>query len=279
MNIKIGDIVDPLSCILNSSVGVSQSNFALTLAIVMLLVISAFFSACEMAYSTANIIRMKNYATDKVRGARLALKYCEHYDQTLSTILVGNNLVNIASTTIAAFIFSNLITNPTLANVSNTVIMTIIILTFGEVLPKSLAKTNPEKIAMRFAFLMRYAIIILYPVTFLFTKLQKASTKNIRNKNKAPTITGDELESIINTMEEEGVIDKENAELIQSALEISTKTAYDIMTHRVDVSAVNVEDEVDKVREVFLTTNFTRLLVFKDVQQINYTMKSVKTSF
>lgn len=261
--INLGVKVDPLSSMLNISNAGGNANFILMLVIAFLLVVSAFFSACEMAYSTANLIRMKNYASDKVRGARLALKYCENYDKTLSTILVGNNLVNIASTTIAAFVFSNLITDPTIANVLNTVIMTIIILTFGEVLPKTLAKANPEKLSMRFSIIMKYSMIILYPFTFLFIKLQKVSTRKF-SKQSVPTITGDELESIINTMEEEGVIDKDSADLIQSALEISTKTAYDIMTHRVDVSAVNVADEVEKVKQVFLDTNFTRLLVYKD---------------
>jgi len=261
--------VDPLSCILNSSISGSQSNFILVLSIIFLLILSAFFSACEMAFSTSNLIRMKNYATDKVRGARLALKYCENYDKTLSTILVGNNLVNIASTTIAAFIFSGLITDPTLSSVLNTVFMTLVILTFGEVLPKTLAKTNPEKLAMRFSFFMRYIMIILYPLTFLFIKLQKISTRKIKNKNNGPTITNDELESIINTMEEEGVIDKDSADLIQSALEISTKTAYDIMTHRVDVYAVDVNDDVEKVKSMYLDTNYTRLLVYKgDIDHI-----------
>mgnify|MGYP000930040015 CR=1 FL=1 len=261
--------MDPLSCILNSSISGSQSNFILVLSIIFLLILSAFFSACEMAFSTSNLIRMKNYATDKVRGARLALKYCENYDKTLSTILVGNNLVNIASTTIAAFIFSGLITDPTLSSVLNTVFMTLVILTFGEVLPKTLAKTNPEKLAMRFSFFMRYIMIILYPLTFLFIKLQKISTRKIKNKNNGPTITNDELESIINTMEEEGVIDKDSADLIQSALEISTKTAYDIMTHRVDVYAVDVNDDVEKVKSMYLDTNYTRLLVYKgDIDHI-----------
>lgn len=242
----------------------TKTTVILFVAIAVLVVLSAFFSACEMAFSTSNIIRIKNYADENKKGARLALKVCERYDQTLSTILVGNNLVNIACTTIAAFVFSGLILNPTISNIVNTIVMTLIILTFGEIMPKSIAKINPEKLAMRFAAPMQYAVVILYPVTFIFTKFQKFMMRKSSPHSKTPTVTGDELESIINTMEEEGVIDKENAHLIQSALEISSKTAFDIMTHRVDVSAINVTDDIQTVKNKYLTTNYTRLLVFED---------------
>ena len=110
--------------------------------LVFLLAFSAFFSSAETAFSKVNLIRMKNYADEKRKGARRALYICENFDKTLSTILVGNNLVNIASTTICAYLFGKFILDPTLSNVLNTVVMTIIILIFGEIMPKSLAKNN-----------------------------------------------------------------------------------------------------------------------------------------
>ena len=116
----------------------------LSLAIVALLFMSAFFSASETAFSTVNIMRLKNYVEEKRRGAKKALWIAEHYDRTLSTILVGNNFVNIAATTIAAIVFSNLITNPTISNIINTFGMTFIVLIFGEIMPKSVAKENAE---------------------------------------------------------------------------------------------------------------------------------------
>ena len=117
--------------------------------VILLLVFSAFFSSAETAFSKANLIRLKNYADEKRKGARRALYICENFDKTLSTILVGNNLVNIASTTICAYLFSKFIIDPTVANLVNTAVMTIIVLIFGEIMPKSLAKNNPENYAMK----------------------------------------------------------------------------------------------------------------------------------
>ena len=121
----------------------------LYVASVLLLMGSAYFSASEMAFTTVNQIRLKGLADNKVRGARKAIYITEHYEKTLSTILIGNNLVNIALTTICAFIFSQLISNPSLANVANTVIMTILVLTFGEILPKTIVKVEPLKFALK----------------------------------------------------------------------------------------------------------------------------------
>ena len=254
----------PLSRILSSGL-FSGENIGLIIAIIILIVFSAFFSSSETAYSTSNLIRLRNLADENVKGARRALRIAENYDKTLSTILVGNNLVNIASTTLAAFLFSNLIQNPTLSNILNTVVMTLIVLTFGEIFPKSLAKANPEGFALKFSGIMRVFIVIFSPITFFFTKMQKALTKQRKNNDEKVTVTEDELETIIDTMEEEGVIDAEDADLIQSVLTINDKTAYDIMTPRVDISAVEKSDDFDKIRRVFQETNFSRLPVYDEV--------------
>ncbi len=260
----------PLSRFLNSSNFFSGQNISLILGIIVLIMFSAFFSASETAYSTSNLIRLRNYADDNVKGARRALRISENYDKTLSTILVGNNLVNIASTTIAAFLFSNMISNPTLANILNTVVMTIAILIFGEILPKSLAKNNPETVALKFSGIMRFMIIILTPISFFFTKLQKGVVKQKKsNQDKLPTVTEDELETIIDTMEEEGVINSDDADLFQSVLSINDKTAYDIMTPRVDVSAVEKNESFENIRKVFEETKFSRLPVYlEDIDHI-----------
>ena len=123
-------------------------NIWLYVLAVALLLGSAYFSASEMAFTTVNQIRLKNLADNKVRGARKAIYITEHYDKTLSTILIGNNLVNIGLTTICAYIFSTLIANPTIANISNTVIMTLIILIFGEILPKTMTKVDPQRVEL-----------------------------------------------------------------------------------------------------------------------------------
>ncbi|MBO5909995.1 MAG: HlyC/CorC family transporter [Clostridia bacterium] len=238
------------------------TNIVLSLSIVLLLCCSAFFSSAETTFTTVSNLRFRSLAENKVKGARKAVYISENYKKTLTTILVGNNLVNIACTTICAYLFSILIKNPTLANVLNTVVMTIIVLIFGEILPKALGKMNGEKLALKFSGTLFLLMKIMTPITLPFLALQN---KMVKSKDEAtPTVTEDELESIIDTMEEEGVIDSEDADLIQSVLDLNQNTAYDIMVPRVDVKAVNVYEEVEVVEKVFKETQFTRLPVYKD---------------
>ena len=239
----------------------------LYVACVLLIMCSAYFSASETAFSTVNQIRLRSLADNKVRGARKAIYITERYEKTLSTILIGNNLVNISVTTIAAYIFSTLISNPSLANVLNTVIMTILVLIFGEILPKTITKADPIKFTLATSGIMYFLMKILTPISWIFLKMQNFATKTVKSKSDkelTPTVTENELESIIDTMEEEGVINKDNAEIIQSVLEIQSRTAYDIMTPRVDVVAISYTDSVKKIQDVFIETMFSRLPVYDE---------------
>lgn len=242
-------------------------NVWLYVVAILLVIGSAYFSASEMAFTAVNQIRLKNLADNKVRGARKAIYITEHYDKTLSSILIGNNLVNIASTTICAYIFACLIANPTYANIANTVIMTLVILTFGEILPKTIAKADPLKFALRTSGLMYVIVKVLTPLSFLFLKMQNIATKKAKKNSSMsdePTVTENELESIIDTMEEEGVMSKDNAEIMQGVLELPSRTAYDIMTPRVDVSAINYMDSVKNIQDKFIQTMYSRLPVYDE---------------
>lgn len=240
-------------------------NIWLFIIAILLLGCSAYFSASELAFTTVNQIRLKNLADNKVRGARKAIYIVEHYNKTLSTILIGNNLVNIGTTTICAYIFSMLIRDPALANILNTIIMTLIILTFGEILPKTLAKADPQKFALRTSGIMYMLMKILTPISFLFIKMQSIATKKAKNPiDDEPTVTEGELESIIDTMEEEGVIGHDNADMMQGVLDLQTHTAYDIMTPRVDVSAINYTESVKNIQDVFMDTMYSRLPVYDE---------------
>lgn len=230
--------------------------------VIVLIMFSAFFSASETAFTKANMLRLRSYADEKKKGARRAIYICEHSDKALSTILVGNNLVNIASTTICAYLFSKFIVNPTLSNLMNTVIMTIIILIFGEILPKSISKADPDKIAMKFSGILYFLMKILTPISFVFGGLQKLVTR--KNKNDAPTVTEDELESIIDTMNEEGVIDNDEADILQGAIDIKTKTVGDIMTPRVDIVAISIDDSLETVKDLFIEHQFSRMPVYEN---------------
>lgn len=240
-------------------------NIWLYIFAILLLGCSAYFSASELAFTTVNQIRLKNLADNKVRGARKAIYIVEHYNKTLSTILIGNNLINIGTTTICAYIFSTLIKSPTLANVLNTVIMTLIILTFGEILPKTIAKADPQKFALRTSGIMYILLKVLTPISWIFIKMQSVATKKSKNQiDDEPTVTEGELESIIDTMEEEGVIDHDNADIMQGVLDLQSRTAYDIMTPRVDVSAINYTDSVKNIQDVFMQTMYSRLPVYDE---------------
>ena len=257
--------MEPVPSMQLCAISLGGVNIWLYAVCLFLLLGSAYFSASEMAFTTVNQIRLRSLADNKVKGARKAIYITEHYDKTLSTILVGNNLVNIALTTICAYIFSTLISNPSLANILNTVIMTIIVLIFGEILPKTIAKVDPMKFALGSSGLMYVIMKVLTPITVVFLKMQGFASKSAK-KNGAdshePTVTENELESIIDTMEEEGVIDSQDAEMIQGVLDIQSKTAYDIMTPRVDISAINYAESVKNIQDMFLKTMYSRLPVY-----------------
>lgn len=242
------------------------SNFTeqipLFILLIILLMFSAFFSASETSFSSVNIIRLKNFAEEKRRGAKKAVYIAEKFDLTLTTLLVGNNLVNIAATTIGAYVFSQTILNPTVANVLNTVVMTIIILIFAEIIPKSFAKENAEKLALKLSGFLFIIIKIFYPVSWLFIKLKKIMIKD--NGLATPYVTETELESIIDVMETEGVLESDNADLLQSAITLSARTVYDIMTPRVDIVAIDANDDIDKIKETFFEHKFTRIPVYED---------------
>ena len=230
-------------------------------AIVLLIACSAFFSSSETAFSTVNALRIKNYADEKVRGARRAQYIMDHFDMALTSLLVGNNLVNIASTTLLASLFAKFIVNPTLQNILNTVVMTIVILIFGEILPKSYAKHNAEKLALKVSGILYAFMKIIYILAIPFYGLQKLMLRKSK-ANIEPTITEDDLESIVDTMEEEGVIDTENAEMIQGILDITERTVYEIMVPRVDMVAIPLDITTEELKQNFVENQYSRLPVY-----------------
>ena len=239
----------------------------LTLALVfigiILLLMSSFFSSSETAFSTVNVMRLRTYALDKKKGARKALWIAENYDRAVTTILVGNNFVNIAATTLATIAFGIVITNPTAANILNTIIMTVIVLTFGEILPNFFAKENAERFTLAFSGILYFLIKLLFPIVIIFIGIKKLLLKK-KDEDEQPTVTEEELESIIDTMEEEGVIDKDDASLIQSVLDIGERTVNDIMIPRIDFIAVENTSSIEEIKRIFIEYKFSRLPVYKE---------------
>lgn len=266
--------VDPLSPYLSIiNVGFLQGtrnitiNVALLILLVLLLRASAYFSATETAISSVNILRLRSYADEKKKGAKKAVFIVEHFEDALTTILIGNNFVNIAATVIAAYLFTGLFENDLLATVLNTFIMTLIVITFGEVLPKTKGKELDERVALRNAGTLLFLMKLFSPLVHVFARITNASRarrmKKGEKKNE-PTYTEDELEDVIGVMKDEGVIDQQDEALLTNAATLGDKTVYDIMTPRVDVVALSLDASPEEILKVFLEYQYSRIAVYKE---------------
>lgn len=228
---------------------------------VVLVVLSAFFSATETAFSSMNRIKVKNQADNGDKKAKLMLKLADQYDKLLSTILIGNNIVNIALSSIATLFFVELL-GASGATVS-TAIITVIVLIFGEISPKSMAKEVPESFARFSAPIMKLLMWVMTPVTFLFSLWKKLLTKLIKVNNDTG-MTEDELLTIVEEAEQGGGIDEEESELIRNAIEFTAREAKDILIPRVDVEAVEINDDRETIYQKFLETDYSRMPVYED---------------
>lgn len=231
------------------------------LFISMLILMSAYFSASETAFFSMNKIRMKNIASNGNKRAELVLKLAENYDKLLSSILIGNNIVNIASSSIATVLFVRWLGN-TGVSVS-TAAMTVLVLVFGEITPKSLAKNMPERFALFSAPILRIINIILSPLNFVFLMWQKIVYKVIKPP-KDKGITEEELLTMVEEAHNDGEIDSHESELIRNAIEFNDIEVMDIYTNRVDVVAVDVNTEHDEIERIFREHGYSRLPVYND---------------
>ena len=231
------------------------------IAIVILIAFSAYFSASETAFTSVNRIRIKNLANDGNKRARMVQELSERYDDLLSTILVGNNIVNIATSAIATVLFMEMY--PIYGATISTIVVTIVVLIFGEISPKSLAKENPEKFAMTSAPFLKFLLILLTPINWLF-KCWKKLLALIFHTDEVKPITEDELLTIVEEAETEGGIDEEQSELIQNAIEFNELEAWDVLTPRVDIKAAEIDDSQKEIEELFLSTGFSRLPIYED---------------
>lgn len=231
------------------------------IAIVVLVTFSAYFSATETAFTSLNKIRLKNMAGDGDKKAKAVLEISDNYDNLLSTILVGNNLVNIAISSIATVMFLELY--PKYGATIATAVATVIVLIFGEISPKSLAKESPERFAMFSAPIIRFFMLILKPINWIFSCWKKLIAK-LFNADGIRPITEDELLTMVEEAQTEGGIDEGQSELIQNAIEFNDLEAWDVLTPRVDIKAIEIDEDEDEIAELFLETGFSRLPVYED---------------
>ncbi len=242
-------------------------HWAILILMFILILTSAFFSMTEMAFSATGKVRLKTLVDQKVKGANKALWISDNFDKALTTLLVGNNLSNIALATVSVIFFNGLFQSlenaETIVSLINTFFMTTLILIFGEIVPKSIAKANPERMALRMSGILYFLIKVLTPITYLFYQLNKRVINRIEPESKI-TVTEDELETIIDTMEEEGSIDEEEASMLQKVLTLSDISVEEIMTPRVDMIAVSMDRSVDYITDIFFKHKYSRIPVYDE---------------
>lgn len=212
-------------------------------ALVLCVCLSAFFSAAETAFSAANRIRIKTMAGDGNKKAARTLLLLDHYDRLITAILIGNNIVNIAATAIATVLFTLCLGDG--GATASTVVMTIVVLIFGEVSPKSIAKENPEIIAMAFSNPLRILVVLCRPFDLLFSAI-RSGLKKIFHPAGDENHIEDEIISMVDEAQHEGDIDEHEGDLIKSAIEFVDLDAINILTPRVDITAIDLEATVEE---------------------------------
>ena len=239
-------------------------NVPLYVAIMAVLVIlSGYFSATETAFSSFNKTRLKTLAEKGNKRAKLALKLEERYDRLLSTILIGNNIVNIALASIGTIFFTELLKSQDLGATVSTVVITVAVLIFGEITPKNLAKDHPEAFAMFSGPVIRFIGWILTPLNIIFSGWNKLVSLIFKTKSDNKMST-DELLMLVDEVEQEGSIDEDEGDLLRNVIEFTDLEAKDILTHRVNLEAVSIDCTKEEIADIFTKTRFSRLVVFED---------------
>ena len=234
----------------------------LIIALVFLVACSAFFSASETAFSSLNQIRLKSRAEDGDASAARVLAMAEKYDKLLSTILIGNNIVNIAAASIGTILFTRALGAERGATMS-TIVLTIVVLIFGEVTPKSLAKEMPETIATAVSPVLNLLMLLFTPLTWLFTQWKKLLGKFIHSREE-DTITEGELMTMVSEAENDGELTDRESQLIRSAIEFDDVEVEEILTPRVDVVAVEDNISLEELAQTFAESGYSRLPVYHD---------------
>lgn len=231
------------------------------IAILVCIVLSAYFSATETAFSSLNKTRLKALAEKGDKRAKLTLELAEGYDRLISSILIGNNIVNITLSSVSTLLFVGLL-GAKGATVS-TIVATVIVLIFGEITPKSIAKDMPEKFAMFSAPIIRACIVVFTPLNFLFSQWKKLVGRMFKADESAK-MSQEELLLLVDEVQQEGSIDENEGDLLRNAIEFGDLQAQHILTHRVDLEAVSVDATKNEIARKFSETRFSRLLVYEE---------------
>ena len=239
-----------------------NSNVILGIVIGLLILCSSFFSCIETAFSCVSTARLKNEESKGNKKAKNALFITENFDKALTTILIGNNVVNLGCSSLATVLCMNIFQN--FAAAISTGLTTILVLTFGEIIPKCIGKEKSEAVALNTAIILKGLMIVLTPLSFLFIAIKTGALKLLNIRNASPTVTEDELKYIIEHSENEGVLEEEESEMVQSALEFDEKSAFEVLTPRVDMLALDIDDDFETNKNKILTERYSRVPVYKE---------------
>ncbi|PID82648.1 MAG: hemolysin [Clostridiales bacterium] len=235
------------------------------IGLIVLIGFSAFFSSAETALMSINKIRLRNLEEEKVKNSNIVSRLLKDPNKLLGGILVGNNLVNIAATAIATSFFIKLV-GPSNGVLISTIVLTILVLIFGEITPKSIAASNSEKVSLRLAKPVRFFIYLFYPITIIVSFITKSIIKFTGNdtSGKGTFVTAEDLKTMVNVSHEEGVLQCEEKNMIHKVFEFGDSQAKDVMTPRTDMVAIEIEDTYDEVIEIFKREQYSRMPVYKD---------------
>ena len=239
-----------------------DSYFVSGIIIAVLIMMSAFFSCVETAFSCANKIRLKTYADNGDKRAIRALWVCDNFDKVLTAILIGNNVVNLGCSSIATVLCMDLFHNYGAAIATGAT--TLLVLTFGEVIPKCFGKEASDSIVLYTSAILKTMTFILTPFVYCFLGIKTAVMKLANIKKDGPSVTEDELKYIIESIEEEGILEEQESEMVQSALDFDEKTALEILTPRVDVVLINSKDNTKTIHDIILSERYSRIPVYED---------------
>ncbi|MBR2320989.1 MAG: HlyC/CorC family transporter [Clostridia bacterium] len=242
-----------------------MDHLPLIIAIIVLVLLSGFFSGTETAFSCVNKIRLKTYVSQGKKNAKAVYKFAdEDYDKLVTAILVGNNIVNLTASALGTILFAQLMVNhQDLSATVSTIVLTVVVLLFGEITPKYFASVYPEKMCFIFYPLMQIFYWVLWPFSKVFD-FYKAGLKKVFKLKKDETVTDEELLSFVEEAEESGALKEDESELVRSALEFDDLKVEDILVPRVNVYAADIESTMEEVCELFKKTGYSRLPVYKD---------------
>ncbi|MCH5296638.1 MAG: HlyC/CorC family transporter [Ruminococcus sp.] len=237
------------------------SDIIMGVVIIILVFLSAFFSATETAFSFVNKIRIQQKMENGSAKAKTTLYVINNFDNALTTILICNNIVNLSCSSIATVLCLHLFGD--IGSAIATGATTLLVLTFGEVMPKCLAKEHCDSFSMSTAGFLRALMFILAPIVFIFMRLRNLAIKIAGSSGDTPSVTENELKYIVESIEEEGVLEESESEMVRSALDFDEKIAEEILTPRVDVTFISTDDTQDKIKEIIIENRYSRIPVYE----------------